>query len=57
MAGPGAVVGIWLIVTVARIWPAPKAQYAVARRVSVGQARRWRALSERARIKQARFTI
>ncbi len=38
-------------------WPEPKTQYAPARRVGVGQARRWSTLSELARLKQERFTI
>lgn len=38
-------------------WPAPKAQYAAARRVGVGQARRWRTLHALARLKQEKFTI
>lgn len=39
-------------------WPAPKtAEYAAARTVGVGQARRWATLSELCRLKQERFTI
>jgi hypothetical protein len=37
--------------------PAPKPEYALARRVGVGQARRWCTLSELSRLKQSRFTI
>ena len=47
LAGPSVLVSIW---------PAPKPQYAVARRVGVGQARRWSTLSELSRLKQERFT-
>lgn len=38
-------------------WPAPKPQYAAARTVGIGQARRWSTLSALARLKQERFTI
>ena len=40
-----------------RTWPAPKAQYAGARHVGVGQDRRFSTLHALSRVKQARFTI
>jgi hypothetical protein len=48
------VAGLNVLVT---SWPAPKSEYAVARRVGVGQSRRWSTLSELSRLKQAKFTI
>lgn len=38
-------------------WPEPKAEYAAARTVGIGQARRWCTLSELSRLKQSKFTI
>jgi hypothetical protein len=38
-------------------WPAPKVEYALARTVGIGQARRWCTLSELSRLKQSKFTI
>ncbi|MDE3132133.1 MAG: hypothetical protein KGL16_13365 [Acidobacteriota bacterium] len=45
------------LIALPAMWPGPKPQYAVARRVGVGQARRWSTLSELSRLKQERFTI